>query len=303
MSTGEGGGAGAGGAAPPKTPPIIDAHQHFWRYNDSEYPWMSDEQVVLKRDYLPEELADLMTQAGVAGTVAVQARRTLSETEWLLRLAARNPFVLGVVGWVDFTSQRLEQDLERLAADPKLVGARELIHDMPDPDYATSPSHVAGVRAAGRAGLTYDLLLRPRHLRPATALVDLLPEQRFVVDHMAKPDIAGGALQPWADDLRDLARRPHVYCKVSGMVTEGEWSGQADADFQPYFDVVLEAFGSSRVMVGSDWPVCTCARDYRGTMDLARWLAAGLSPAEQQLVFSENCRAFYSLPEAPASHH
>lgn len=275
--------------------PILDAHHHLWRYNDHDYDWMSANQGILKRDHLPNELADLMTTAGVTGTVAVQARRSLTETEWLLDQAAHNQFILGVVGWFDFTSPRLEHDLERLAADPKLIGVRELIHDMPDLDYATSPAHVAGVRAAGRAGLTYDLLLKPQHLRPATALADLLPDQRFVVDHIAKPDIAGGALQPWADDLRELALRPNVYCKLSGMVTEGVWSGQGDADFRPYFDVVLEAFGSSRVMVGSDWPVCTCARDYAGTMELARWLTAGLSHAEQQRILSDNCREFYSL--------
>src|SRR5690606_9740487 len=261
MSLGKGAAGGAGGAAggaagtaPENRLPIIDAHQHFWRYNDRDYDWMSAQQAVLKRDQLPAELAGLMVDAGVVGTVAVQARRTLGESEWLLRLAARHQFVLGVVGWVDFTSPRLVQDLERLAADPKLVGVRELIHDMADLDYSTSPTHVAGVRAAGRAGLTYDLLVKPQHLRPATALVDLLPEQSFVVDHLAKPDIAGRQLQPWGDDLRELALRPNVYRKLSGMVTEGAWSGQADVDFRPYFDVVLEAFGSSRVMVGSDWP-------------------------------------------------
>jgi L-fuconolactonase len=175
------------------------------------------------------------------------------------------------------------------------VGVRELIHDMPDLQYATSPAHVTGVRAAGRAGLAYDLLLKPQHLRAAVALVDLLPDQRFVVDHLAKPDIAGGVMQPWAADLAELAQRDNVWCKVSGMVTEGLWSGQPDSDFQPYVDVVLEAFGSSRVMVGSDWPVCTCAHDYTGTMNLARRLTAQLSSAERERVSSLNCIDFYGL--------
>jgi len=275
--------------------PIIDAHQHFWRYDDREYDWMSPRQSVLKRDHLPGELTRLMDQAGVTGTVAVQARRTLAETEWLLDLAARHPFILGVVGWVDFTSPRLEHDLERLAANPRLVGVRELIHDMPDLDYATSAAHVAGVRAAGRAGLAYDLLLKPQHLRAATALVDMLPSQRFVVDHGAKPDIAGGVMQPWATDLAELARRENVWCKLSGLVTEARWDGQADADFRPYCDEILEAFGSSRVMVGSDWPVCTCARDYGGTLELARWLTVDLGTVEQERVLSGNCREFYGL--------
>lgn len=282
-------------AGPGGRPPMFDSHQHFWRYNDSEYDWMSPAQAVLKRDHLPDELAGLMERAGVVGTVAVQARRTLAETEWLLHLADENRFILGVVGWVDFASPRLEHDLERLAADPRMVGVRELVHDMPDPEYAVSRVHLSGVRAAQRVGLAYDLLLKPQHLRAATRLVDQLPGQRFVVDHIAKPDIAAGTLRPWAADLTALAQRDNVWCKVSGMVTEGDWGGQSDADFQPYFDTVLEAFGTSRVMVGSDWPVCSCARDYLGTMDLARSLAAGLGADEQERVFAVNCREFYRL--------
>ncbi|HET8986045.1 MAG TPA: amidohydrolase family protein, partial [Trueperaceae bacterium] len=284
-----------GGHCMSHVPPILDTHHHLWRYNDHDYDWMSADQGILKRDHLPEDLATVRAAAGVTETVAVQARRTLAETEWLLEEATNHPFILGVVGWFDFSSPRLEHDLERLAADQRLVGVRELIHDMPDRDYATSPAHVAGVRAAARHGLTYDLLLKPQHLEPATALVDLLPNQRFVVDHIAKPNIAGGAVEPWASDLAELARRDNVWCKVSGMVTEGDWSGQPDADFLPYFDVVMKAFGPSRVMVGSDWPVCTCARDYLGTMSLARWLTAGLSATEQERVLSQNGREFYSL--------
>lgn len=275
--------------------PVIDAHQHLWHYNEVEYDWMSGEQEVLKRDHLPDELERLMAGAGVTGTVAVQARRTVAETEWLLSVAARHSFILGVVGWVDFTSPRLEADLERLATDAALVGVRELIHDMPDLGYATSNVHVAGVRAAARHGLAYDLLLKPQHLPAATALVDLLPEQRFVVDHCAKPDVAAGGVQPWAHDLAELARRDNVWCKLSGLVTEADWEGQADVDFVPYADVVLEAFGPDRVMVGSDWPVCTCARDYRGTMDLARLLVSRLSAEEQARVLAGTCLEFYGL--------
>lgn len=294
-------------ATEPPATPILDAHHHLWRYNDHDFDWMSDEQGVLKRDHLPAELADLMPLAGVVGTVAVQARRTLTETEWLLEAAASNPFIRGVVGWFDLNAPHFESDLERLGSDPRLVGARELIHDMPDLDYATSTAHVAGVRAIGRAGLAYDLLLKPQHIKPATALVDLLPEQRFVVDHMAKPTIApatelaadAGHLRSWAKDLAELALRDNVWCKVSGLVTEAAWTGQPDEDFQPYFDVVLEAFGASRVMVGSDWPVCNCARDYLGTMALARNLSANLSVYEQHRIFYSNCHEFYGLDRGP----
>lgn len=293
---------------------IIDAHQHFWRYNDREYDWMEESQGVLKRDHLPDELAGLMARAGVSGTVAVQARRTVAETEWLLGLGGRHDFILGVVGWVDFDAAHLETTLERLSANPLLKGVRELIHDMPDPDYATSAGHVFGVRAAHTAGLAYDLLLKPEHLKPATSLVDLLPEQRFVVDHIAKPDIAGGRLEPWAHDLHELSRRPNVHCKLSGMVTEAGWRGSRAGQvrtqrqsmkhpqaqtFTPYMDIVLAAFGTSRVMLGSDWPVCTCAADYGATIDIGREYVMRLSEDEQQRVLAGNAIDFYRL-EVPA---
>lgn len=280
------------GQAPPET---IDAHQHFWRYHPAEYPWMSEEQAALKRDHLPTDLAPLMRAAGVTGTVAVQARRMLRETEGLLELAVAEPTVLGVVGWFDFSSPRLEHDLERLAPEPRLVGARELIHDMPDLDYAVSPGHVRGVKAVQRAGLAYDLLLRPEHLRPATALVDLLPDQRFVIDHLAKPRVADGAFEPWASDLRAIAARDNVYCKLSGLVTEADWVDWRADDLLPYLEVALEAFGAERVMLGSDWPVCTCAADYATTIDLARRSLAGLSAAERAAVLAGTARRLYRL--------
>ncbi len=279
----------------PAVPETIDAHQHFWRYRPDEYPWMSEAQTVLRRDHLPADLAPLMLAAGVTGTVAVQARRTVRETEWLLELAAAEPTVLGVVGWFDFSSPQLEHDLERLASDPRLVGARELIHDMPDLDYAVSPEHLRGVKAVQRAGLAYDLLLRPEHLRPATALVDLLPEQRFVIDHLAKPRVADGAFEPWASDLRAIASRDNVACKLSGLVTEADWGGWQAGDLVPYLEVALEAFGAERTMLGSDWPVCTCAADYATTMELARRAAAGLSTTERTAVLAGTARRFYRL--------
>lgn len=279
--------------------PIIDAHQHFWRYNDREYDWMTADQAVLKRDHLPAELEAMMAVEGVVGTVAVQARRTLAETEWLLQLAAENEFILGVVGWVDFTSAQLERDLERHSADPRLVGVRELIHDMPDVQYALTKQHVESVRAVQRAGLTYDLLLKPQHLGPATKLVDLVPEQRFVVDHIAKPNIASGEIEPWGSELRELAKRENVWCKLSGMVTEADPNAWEPGDFEPYVDIVLGAFGTSRVMVGSDWPVCTCVASYRETIGLGRSWAEQLSVHEQKRLLCENARDFYGLEAKP----
>lgn len=280
---------------------VIDAHQHFWAYRPDHYPWMGPGQDGLRRDHLPEELQMLMAQAGVAGTVAVQARQMEGETEWLLGLARQHRFVRGVVGWFDFTAPDVEARMERLADDPLLVGARELIHDMPDPDYAVSRDHVRGVRAAARYGLTYDLLLKPPHLPAATRLVDLLPDQRFVVDHIAKPPMATGELEPWASGVRELARRPNVWCKLSGLVTEAVKPGESltvdelYARVEPYLEACLEAFGAGRLMVGSDWPVCTVVAGYGETMGIARRFVGRFSEDEQRAVLAGNCVAFYGL--------
>lgn len=280
---------------------VIDAHQHFWHYDPSEHTWMTPDQQVLMRDYLPVDLEKAAIAAGVSGTVAVQARRSLEETGWLLSLAATEPLVRGVVGWFDFESPTLEGDLERFAADPLLVGARELVHDMPGPDYAVSAVHRHGVAAVGRAGLAYDLLLRPEHLAAATALVDEFTDQRFVVDHVAKPAVSRGELEPWAAALRTIAEREHVYCKLSGLVTEADWTGWRPEQFTPFFEVAIEAFGPDRLMFGSDWPVCLCAGEYLTVMRLLESALGSLSDAERRAVMGDNAKRFYRLPDPPAT--
>lgn len=276
----------------------IDAHQHFWKYNPTDYVWMTDAMDVLRRDFLPADLEPLLAATGFDGSVAVQARQMIEETDWLLGLADHHPFVLGVVGWVDFASPELEAQLERVGAHPKLKGVRELIHDMPDVDYATSDEHVAAIARLERFGLTYDLLLKPPHLRPATALVDLFPNQPFVVDHIAKPAIGSGQRQPWEQELRELARRPNVWCKLSGMVTECDWRSWRAEQIRPYLDIVLDAFGSDRVMIGSDWPVCTLAGAYGPVMAAVVDAVAALSAAERDAILGGNCARFYRLDEA-----
>lgn len=277
-------------------PMTIDAHQHFWRYNPAEHTWMTEAQGRLKHDHLPADLAPLMASAGVTGTIAVQARRTLHETEWLLQLASQTTFILGVVGWFDLASPKLEEDIERFAADPRLVGGRELIHDMPAVDYALSREHRRGIEALRRAGLAYDLLIRPQHLQAATALVDAFPTQRFVIDHLAKPDVRSGTLSPWSERLGEIARRENVYCKLSGLVTEADWDSWEPADLVPYIDVALEAFGADRVMFGSDWPVCTCAASYATTVALVEDTIRSLSADEKAAVMGGNAARFYGLP-------
>lgn len=275
----------------------IDSHQHFWNFTDhaEDYVWMSDEYGALRRDFLPHDLEPLLTEMGFHGSVAVQAREMVAETNLLLELADRTPWMLGVVGWIDLCAADAEPLVERYAAHPKLKGLRLLIHDRPDPEFAVSPEHVRGIGWQERYGLTYDLLLKPPHIRPAMRLVDQFPNQGFVVDHIAKPDIPSGGLSPWAEDIRELARRPNVFCKVSGMVTTADWATWTPAQLAPYLDVVLEAFGPSRLMIGSDWPVCTCAASYQRTMQTTIDWAASLSAEEQAAILGGTCERFYGL--------
>jgi L-fuconolactonase len=275
----------------------IDAHQHFWRYNSSDYVWMTDAMDVLRHDFLPTDLEVLLAATGMDGSVAVQARQMIGETDWLLSLADRYPFIRGVVGWVDFASPELEAQLERVGAHPKLKGVRELIHDMADVDYATSDEHVGALSLLERFGLTYDLLLKPPHLRPATALVDRFPNQPFVVDHIAKPDIGAGEREPWERDLRELAQRPNVRCKLSGMVTECGPDGWNAEQIRPYLEIVLDAFGSDRIMIGSDWPVCTLAGEYGPVMGVVIDAVSTLSDAERAAILGGNCTRFYRLDD------
>lgn len=275
----------------------IDAHQHFWQYDPVEYDWIDDPMAALRRDFLPQDLKPLLSQAGFDGCVAVQARQTLEETRWLLSLAGQNDFIRGVVGWVDLRSAQLADQLRDLTRDSKLVGVRHVVQAEPDDDFMLRPEFRRGIAQLAACGLAYDILVYPRQLRAAVKLVSQLPEQRFVLDHIAKPLIAQGALEPWNTDIRALAQFPNVMCKVSGMVTEARWTGWRPEDFRPYLDVVFEAFGPQRIMIGSDWPVCTVAADYHETIGLVTDYIAALSAAQQEAILGGNCAAFYRLPE------
>jgi len=271
----------------------IDAHQHFWHYDPAYHVWMTDAMAALRRDYLPDEFAPLLRAAGFDGTIAVQARQLLQETEWLLALAERHPWVQGVVGWVDLCSAELPAQLERLAPHPKLVGVRHVVHDEPDDRFMLRPDFRRGIGRLREFGLTYDLLLFPRHLEVAVTLVDEFPEQPFVLDHLAKPAIRDGLLSPWKEDLERLAERPNVFCKLSGMVTEARWNEWKPGDFRPYLDVVVEEFGPERLMIGSDWPVCTLAADYRSALGLVLDYVAALSADARAGILGGNCARFY----------
>jgi L-fuconolactonase len=273
----------------------IDAHQHFWHYDPVHHVWMTDAMDVLRRDYLPEALAPLLRDAGFDGTIAVQARQMVEETEWLLGLADRHPTIEGVVGWVDLRSPGLPGELERFAPHPRLVGVRHVVHDEPDDRFMLLPEFRRGIGRLREFDLAYDLLLFPRHLPVAVALVDEFPDQPFVLDHIAKPAIRDGLFSPWREDLKRLAERPNVSCKLSGMVTEARWNAWRPEDLRPYLDVVLEAFGPERLMIGSDWPVCTLSGDYRSTMGVVVDYVGSLSPGERAGILGENCARIYRI--------
>ena len=236
----------------------IDAHQHFWTYNPVEYDWIDDSMQSLRRDFLPADLQPELQRAGFQGCVAVQARQTLAETRWLLELAERSEFILGVVGWVDLRSPRLREELASLAAGKsKLVGVRHIVQAEPDDRFLLQPEFLRGMALLEEFDLAYDVLIYAKHLPVAAEFVEQLPRQRFVLDHLAKPPIKSGELAVWERGIRKLASFPNVYCKLSGLVTEADWRNWKPKDIKPCLDVAFDCFGPRRLMIGSDWPVCT----------------------------------------------
>ena len=274
---------------------VIDAHHHLWKYNDRDYVWMSDAMTGLRRNFLVPELEHVMRESGVEGTVAVQARQTTEETEWLLDLAARHPFILGVVGWVPLGELDAAPILERFAQHPRLKAVRHVLHDEPDDFYMLRADFNCGVRMLHGYGLAYDILIFERHLPQTIEFVDRHPEQIFVVDHIAKPRIRDGMLSPWQERIRELAKRENVYCKVSGMATEADWKTWTTDLLRPYFDVVFSAFGPKRLMFGSDWPVLTLAGNYKTWMNTFRSFVCELSPDEQESIYRGTASAAYRL--------
>jgi L-fuconolactonase len=274
---------------------IVDSHHHFWRYNPVDYGWIDDGMAKIRRDFLPEDLRRDMAADGVDAVVSVQARQSIEETRWLLDLATANDFIAGVVGWVPLVSPSVVATLEEFASHPKLVAIRHVLQDEPDPAYMLRADFQAGIRALQSFNLTYDILIFERHLPQTIEFVDHHPAQPFVVDHMAKPRMRQREIEPWASHMRELAKRPHVSCKLSGLTTEVGRANWTIADLRPYVDVVLEAFGPDRLLFGSDWPVCLVACDYARWMTTVQELIADLSPIERTAILGGNARRIYRL--------
>lgn len=276
-------------------PERIDAHHHLWIYSMENYGWISGEMGAIARDFLPDDLEKEIAAAGVDGTVVVQASHTLHETEWLLGLAKDSKHIRGVVGWAPISSAAFPGILDKWRGEKKLKGLRHVIQDEPDENFMYREDFNRGVAQLAGTGLVYDILIYERHLPAAIAFVDRHPKQVFVLDHIAKPSIRDGVFEPWARNLRELARRENVYCKVSGMVTEADWEKWTSEDLRPYFEIVLGAFGPARLMAGSDWPVCLLATSYSKWFATLREFAQALSASEKDLIFGEVAAQVYSL--------
>lgn len=272
----------------------IDAHHHLWRFNEVEFAWIDDSMAELRRDFLTDELRKELEAATVDATIAVQARESLDETTWLVECARSSSAIWGVVGWAPLTFDELPDILDCFGRNPRLVGFREVVQGKPE-GYLLQPAFHRGIDELTRRGFAYDILIHERQIVEAISFVDQHVNQRFVLDHAAKPKISKGEMEPWATNLRELARRPNVYCKVSGLVTEASWKTWTEESLQPYLDVCVEAFGAGRLMAGSDWPVCTVASSYKRWWEVLTHYFAGFSESETRGIFGENALKFYGV--------
>jgi len=273
----------------------VDAHQHFWIYNQEEYKWIDESMVKLRRNFLPSHLNRVLKRNGIDFCVTVQARQTLQETKWLLELAQNNSFIKGIVGWVNLKSGSIEQDLEKFAAYKKFKGVRHLLQDEDDDRYMLQPDFKKGLSQLKKFDLTYDILIYPRHIKYACTLVYEFPHQKFIIDHLAKPLIKESKIEPWKKDMQKLAREDNVLCKLSGMVTEANWDSWKQEDFVPYMETLLEVFGPNRLLFGSDWPVCTVAAKYRQVLKIVTNFITSLSQTEQARIMGQTAIDFYNL--------
>jgi L-fuconolactonase len=278
--------------------PVVDAHHHFWDPARATYPWMTDELSAIRRRFGPEDLIPELEQNRIDLTVLVQTRSSVDETREFLATAAVHTFIGGVVGWVDLTAPDVAEAIASLRAGPggaKLVGIRHQVHDEADPAWLGRADVRHGLAAIGDAGLAYDVLVRTRELPAALAAVRALPATRFVIDHLAKPPIASGAIEDWAAHLKPLAAYRNVSCKLSGMVTEADWTRWTVRDLAPYVSRVLDWFGPERCVFGSDWPVCLVAASYRRVIDACRQALGDVSLGDLDRIFGGNAAELYKL--------
>lgn len=273
----------------------IDAHQHFWKFDPARDSWITEEMSVIQKNFFPADLKPVLQQNGIDGCVAVQASQSEEETDFLTSLANDNSFIKGVVGWVDLQANDIEERLLKYKSTPVVKGFRHVLQGEPQRDLMLKPEFERGIAALQKHGFTYDILIFPDQIKFSEELVASFPEQKFVIDHIAKPYIKRKEVDGWKQDMQKIAKHENVYCKISGMVTEADWKEWKKEDFKPYLDVVVSAFGMDRILFGSDWPVCLVAASYEKMLEIVKDYFASFSKEEQDQFFGLNAIRFYNL--------
>ncbi|WP_341220739.1 amidohydrolase family protein [Polaribacter atrinae] len=273
----------------------IDSHQHFWKYDTVEHSWIDDEMSVIRRDFLPSDLSKVYKENGIDGCVAVQADQTLKETDFLRDLAADNSFIKGIVGWVDLRAENIEQVLEKYSKHKVVKGFRHIVQGEADHNFLLRSNFLRGISALEKYNFTYDILVFPHQLGTVLEFVKRFPNQKFVIDHIAKPYIKDGFFEGWAVLMQEISKQENVFCKVSGMITEADYKAWTEVELQKYLEVVFNAFGTKRILFGSDWPVCLVAGNYAEVKEIVTNFISKLSITEQKAVMGENAIKFYNL--------
>lgn len=274
---------------------IIDTHHHYWNYNPVEFDWIDEEMAKIRQSFLPDNLKETLENTEVEGVVTVQARQSLEETNWLLQLATENDFMHGIVGWLPLMAENINELLEKYNQNDKLKAVRHVVQGEPDPKFILGKNFNRGISQLKKYGLVYDILILEHQLPNTIRFVDQHPDQQFVLDHIAKPRIKANELEPWTKNIRELAKRKNVSCKISGMVTEADFNNWTEEQLKPYFEVVFNAFGPNRLMYGSDWPVCLVATEYANWLSLVKRQLAQFSENEQNMIFYKNAVEVYQL--------
>lgn len=272
----------------------IDAHQHFWKYNTEDFGWIDDSMTVIKKDFLPENLSPILKENGFDGCVSVQVNQILEENDFMLGLSAKNDFIKGIVAWVDLQSENLKEQLQEFKKTPVIKGFRHVLQAEKE-GFITNPAFISGVKTLSEFDFCYDILIFPHQLKEAKTLIKSCPDNKFIIDHMAKPYIKDKKVSQWANYMQKIGELPNVMCKVSGMVTEAEWSGWQKEDFYIYLDMALGAFGTKRLVYGSDWPVCTLAAQYAEQLEIVESYFEKLSSTEKSDIFGGNACRFYGI--------
>lgn len=273
----------------------IDSHQHFWKYNPIRDSWIDDSMEVIRKDFLPKDLKPILEANNIDGCIAVQADQSEEETEFLLQCAQNNPFIKGVVGWVDLRAKNVEERLKHFSKDKNFKGVRHIVQGETDDAFMLQPEFLNGISTLGQLGLTYDILIHQHQLKQAIAMVDKFPNQRFVLNHIAKPKISEGIDAEWENSIKVLATHENVFCKISGLVTETENYQWIEPVFKAFLDSVVEAFGTNRLLFGSDWPVCLLAGSYQDVLQIITNYLSNFSEKDKGKVMGENAAMVYNL--------